>query len=147
MPLVALLLVAILLALSRPVARGALASLATFAKFAPALLAPMLLTYSPRRDARRPLRPVAGCFAAGLRRRSASLALLWPAIDPGLKTFYDRTIGFQAGRDSPFTIWGQVPSLELAAHHALAATAALSLALAFGRGASPWSRSPRSARR
>ena len=29
----------------RPLARGALAALATFAKFAPALLGPMLLTY------------------------------------------------------------------------------------------------------
>jgi len=38
--------------------------------------------------------------------------LLWPAIDPGLHTFYDRTIAYQAGRDSPFSIWGQVPGLE-----------------------------------
>ena len=38
--------------------------------------------------------------------------MLWPAIDPGLQTFYDRTIAYQAGRDSPFSIWGQVPSLE-----------------------------------
>jgi hypothetical protein len=50
--LVAMLLVATMLVLSRPLARGALASLATFAKFAPALLAPMLLTYDPRRAPR-----------------------------------------------------------------------------------------------
>ena len=45
--LVAALLVATLLLLARPMARGALSSLATFAKFAPALLVPMLLTYRP----------------------------------------------------------------------------------------------------
>ena len=38
--------------------------------------------------------------------------MLWPAIDPGLHTFYDRTIAYQAGRDSPFSIWGQVAILE-----------------------------------
>ena len=38
--------------------------------------------------------------------------MLWPAIDPGLHTFYDRTIAYQADRDSPFSIWGQVPGLE-----------------------------------
>ena len=45
--LVALLLVATLLLLARPFYRGALLALATLAKFSPALLAPMLLTYSP----------------------------------------------------------------------------------------------------
>jgi hypothetical protein len=57
--------------------------------------------------------------------------LLWPAINPGLSTVYDRTIAFQAGRDSPFSIWGQVPSLEPLRVAILAATAALSLLLAF----------------
>ena len=42
-----------------------------------------------------------------------------------------RTIAYQAGRDSPFSIWGQVPSLEPLRIALLAATAALSLALAF----------------
>ena len=57
--------------------------------------------------------------------------LLWSAIDPGLRTFYDRTIVYQAGRDSPFSIWGQVPSLEPLRIALLAATGALSLLLAF----------------
>ena len=38
--------------------------------------------------------------------------MLWPAIDPGLHTFCDRTIAYQADRDSPFSIWGQVAGLE-----------------------------------
>jgi hypothetical protein len=57
--------------------------------------------------------------------------MLWPAIDPGLKTFYDRTIATQAGRSSPFSIWGQAPSLEPLRIALLAATAALSIACAF----------------
>ena len=51
--------------------------------------------------------------------------MLWPAIDPGLATFYDRTIAYQTGRDSPFSIWGQVASLEPLRIAILAATAAL----------------------
>jgi hypothetical protein len=59
------------------------------------------------------------------------LLLLWPAINPGLSTVYDRTIAYQAGRNSPFSIWGQVPSLEPLRVAILAATAALSLLVAF----------------
>jgi hypothetical protein len=56
--------------------------------------------------------------------------LLWPAINPGLRTFYDRTIATQAGRESPFSIWGQT-SLEPLRISLLVATAALSLLFAF----------------
>jgi len=121
--LLAALLVATLLLLARPLARGVLTSLATFAKFAPALLAPMLLTYESKRKP-------ALLFALGFGLVSA-LVLLWPALDPGLHTFYDRTIAYQSNRDSPFSIWGQVPSLEPLRLAILAATAALSLLLAF----------------
>ncbi len=140
--LVALLLVATLLVLARPAARGVLAALATLAKFAPALLAPMLMTYRSAETtdegvlrARftfsnpligRPTVLFAGTFAA------VSVAvLLWPAIDPGLGTVYERTIAYQAGRDSPFSFWGQVPSLEPLRIALLAATGALSIYLAF----------------
>ena len=57
--------------------------------------------------------------------------MAWPAIDPGLRTVYDRTIAYQAGSDSPFSIWGQVPSLEPLRIAILVGTAALSLLLAF----------------
>jgi hypothetical protein len=122
-PLVALLMVAILLALSRPLARGALAAAAAFAKLAPAVLAPMLLTYEAKR------RSVL-LFAGGFALVSA-LAMLWPLIDPGPKVFYERTIEFQGGRNSPFSIWGQVSGIEWLHSLALAATAALSAFLAF----------------
>jgi hypothetical protein len=121
--LVAMLLVATLLVLARPVARGAMAALATFSKFAPALLAPMLLTYESRK---RSALLFAGAFAL-----VGGAVMLWPAIDPGLHTVYDRTITYQASRDSPFSVWGQVPSLEPLRIAILAATVALSLLLAF----------------
>ena len=120
--LVAALLVATLLLLARPAARGAALALATFAKFAPALLAPMLLTYESRKKS-------VAFFALGFGTVSVAV-MLWPAIDPGLHTVYDRTIAYQSGRDSPFSIWGQVPSLEPLRIAILAATAGLSLFLA-----------------
>jgi Glycosyltransferase family 87 len=102
--LVAALLVATLLLLARPIARGAMLALATLTKFAPLLLASLLATYD--RSSRK-LTAFTLSFVA-----TTALLMLWPAIDPGLHTFYERTIGYQADRDSPFSIWGQVPSLE-----------------------------------
>jgi hypothetical protein len=137
--LVAVLLLATFLLAARPFARGAMLAAATWAKFAPAILAPMYLTYQPGPSS-----------AAGVRARARAqdtrgrptfwalagfivitvLVLLWPAIDPGLKTFYDRTIASQAGRDSPFSIWGQT-SLEPIRIAILALTGIASIALAF----------------
>jgi hypothetical protein len=128
--LVGLLLVATLLVLSRPIARGALASLASFTKFAPALLAPMLMTYRPFEGAIRDRTRGPLAFAVAFLAVTI-VVMAWPAIDPGPQTFYERTIGYQAGRDSPFSIWGQVPSLEPLRVAILAATGALSLFLAF----------------
>jgi hypothetical protein len=62
---------------------------------------------------------------------TAVAVMLWPAIDPGLHTVYDRTIAYQAGRNSPFSIWGQAPSLEPLRIAILATVAALSLIFAF----------------
>jgi hypothetical protein len=138
--LVAALLVATLLGLAKPIARGAMTALATFSKFAPALLVPMLMTCgAPDEGVPR----ARHAFSAPLIRRHGRLAFLgsfalvsiavmaWPAIDPGLSTVYDRTIGYQSGRDSPFSAWGQAPSLEPLRVAILTATAALSLFLAF----------------
>jgi hypothetical protein len=121
--LVAALLVAVLLAISRPAARGALAALATLTKFAPVLLAPMLATYRARP------RTVAIFTAAFLF--TAALLMLWPAIDPGLHAFYDRTIAYQADRNSPFSIWGQVSGLEPLRIAILIATGLMAIAFAF----------------
>jgi hypothetical protein len=117
--LVALLLVATLLVLARPATRGAMAALATLAKFAPGVLIPTLATYGGKRSR----------FAFGFVLIAVAV-LLWPAIDPGLSTVYDRTVAYQADRDSPFSIWGQVPSLEPLRIALMALVAALALLFA-----------------
>jgi hypothetical protein len=120
--LVAALLLATLLLAARPLARGATLAAATWAKFIAAPLAPMYLANE------RKLRP-ALLFALGFVAVTIA-ALAWPAIDPGLRTFYDRTIASQAGRDSPFSIWGQAPSLEPVRITLLVATGIASLVFA-----------------
>jgi hypothetical protein len=118
--LVGLLLAATLLALARPAARGALAALATFTKFAPVLLVPMLATYGEKR------------WRFVLAFAVTTVAVMaWPTFDPGLHTFYERTIAYQAGRDSPFSIWGQAPSLEPLRIALLVSVGALAVAFAF----------------
>jgi hypothetical protein len=148
--LVALLLVATLLVLAKPAARGAMAALATLTKFAPALLLPMLATYdvtpaggavggpapeealatgggggSPAATG-----PAVATFAIAFVVTTAIL-LIWPAIDPGLGTVWERTIDYQAQRDSPFSLWGQVGGLEPLRVFILAVTAGLAIAFAF----------------
>jgi hypothetical protein len=120
--LVAALLLATFFFAAKPLARGVLLASATWAKFAPAVLAPMYLTYDRKR------RP-ALFFVLGFVAVTVA-ALISPAIDPGLKTFYDRTIASQAGRSSPFSIWGQT-SLEPIRIALLAATGIASIAFAF----------------
>ncbi len=120
--LVAALLVAVLLALARPAARGALAALATLTKFAPLLLLPMLATHRARP---RTVIVFATAFLA-----TASLLLVWPALDPGLHTVYERTIAYQADRASPFSLWGQVSGLEPLRIGLLSATGLMALAFA-----------------
>jgi hypothetical protein len=122
--LVAALLVAALLALARPAARGTALALASLTKFAPVLLAPMLATFE-----RRGWRTIAA-FASAFSL-VAFLLMLWPALDPGLGSFYERTIAYQADRNSPFSLWGQVPALEPLRIAVLAATCALALGVAF----------------
>ncbi len=122
--LIAALLVATMVLLVRPFWRGVTLSLATWAKFVPLMLAPMLLTFDGWKP--RKLLAFAGGFAA-----VTVAAMLWPAINPGLHTFYERTIAAQAGRSSPFSIWGQDESLEPLRVAILAGTGVLALALAF----------------
>jgi hypothetical protein len=126
--LVAALLVATLLLASRPAARGAFAALTTLTKFAPVVLVPMLATYKP--STRGTTGPALAAFVLTFLATIAVL-LAWPALDPGLSTVYDRTIAYQADRDSPFSIWGQVPSLEPLRIVVLVATGLLAIAFAF----------------
>jgi len=119
--LVALLVLAAVLAASRPAARGALVALAGLTKLAPLALAPLFLAHRPRR-----------LLATG----AAFAAVLVVALAPfDLGVLRDRTLGFQADRDSPFSVWGlyELPSALQSA--AQAAAAAFALAVAFARPA------------
>ena len=111
--LVALLLVVTLLLAGRPVARGAAAALAGLTKLAPLALAP-LFARTPRDIPRSGLRPgpvsLAG-YALGFAL-TAALAMLPVLLGGDLRTFWDHTIAFQRGRESPFSIWGLWSGLD-----------------------------------
>ncbi len=115
--LVAALLVWALVALRVAGQAGACCSASPIAaKFAPLPLAPLFAageTRAARRAADgiaesccRRLRPAA-VFCRSSRRRRRRVMLALPAIDPGLATFYDRTVKSQIDRTSPFSVWGQ----------------------------------------
>ena len=124
--LVAALVVWSLALFAVPVARGALLALAATAKFAPLALAPLFATGERGLLARWGDRNRAGSthdngWTSGLRPVLAfsialfvvaGLMLAHPAIDPGLATFWDRTVASQFDRESPFSIWGLEPGLD-----------------------------------
>ena len=127
--LLAALLIWSLVLFAQPLGRGALLGVAAMTKFAPLVLAPLflaghrgLLWARPRRLALRPILLYGGAFSAAIVLFAAH-----PAIDPGLAAFYDRTIGSQAARQSPFSIWGQA---DLEWLHTLVKVAAVAIALA-----------------
>jgi glycosyl transferase family 87 len=104
--LVALLVVCCLLVLSSPPARGAASALAGLTKFGPLILAPLFAAGHGERR----LRPLV-LFAIGF---AAVAALVTIPLLPhgGFRELYDRTLGYQASRGSPFSLWGQAPSLH-----------------------------------
>jgi hypothetical protein len=120
--LIAMVCVFALLAVTSAPARGALVALGAAAKFAPAALAPLLGAGTGRSVRREALVFAAAALAV------AAIVVLPFVPDGGLRPVYDRTVGFQAGRDSPFSVWGQEPSLEWL--HTLVKGAAVGLALA-----------------
>ncbi|MGI8728261.1 MAG: hypothetical protein ACR2K6_11370 [Solirubrobacterales bacterium] len=129
--LVAALLIWSLVAFAEPLARGALLAAAALTKFAPLALAPLylagergLLSWRPERRYLRPVLLYGGGFVV-----AAMLFLAHPAIEPGLATFWDRTIGSQGARESPFSLWGQT-GVELPHTIAKAAVVALALTVA-----------------
>jgi hypothetical protein len=84
-------------------ARGSAVALAGWAKFGVLLVAPLWASY-PRLTARR-VAQFAIAFGAATIVAFAML-LLEPSVWDAAKTFWERTIGFQSGRDSPFSLWG-----------------------------------------
>ena len=147
--LVALLLVCALYFLASPAARGGLLALATLTKFAPVALVPLFATYRRGSNEGVPGEEVPGCeqgeavawppgralrVIAPFAAPFAAVTLVVMAetlIDPGLSTFWDRTVGNQAGRDSPFSVWGQEASLDWLQTALKLLVAGLAVAVAF----------------
>jgi hypothetical protein len=123
--LVALLVLAALLLALRPVLRGAALAAAGLTKFAPLALAPLLATFGPGERRTVSGRTVAG-FAAAVVVLLAPVAIL----DGGLGNFFERTLRFQADRDSPFSIWG-LWDLGAVQHAIQLAGVGLAIAVAF----------------
>jgi len=93
--LVGALVLCALLATAKPLRRGAWLALAGMAKFAPLGLGPLYITNERRRVR----------FAVGMVLVLAICGLF--VLHYGTpRTFLDRTLGFQASRGSPFSIWG-----------------------------------------
>jgi hypothetical protein len=85
---------------SKPAARGIFAALSGWTKFASLLVAPLWLTYPRRKPSRR--------FAAGFAAATlAAFSILLLASDPlhEAHVFWTRTVGFQVGRDAPWSLW------------------------------------------
>jgi hypothetical protein len=117
--LVAALVLGAIAAASSPGGRGVFITLAGMAKFAPLGLAPLFASHS--RGAWR--------FALGGAAALVPCLLLILGYG-GLHAFYDRTLGFQASRGSPFSVWG-LYGWDKAQAVVQAAAVALAVAVAF----------------
>jgi hypothetical protein len=124
--LVALLLVVALLVITSAPARGVVGALAGLTKFAPFALAPLLLRgVGPPPTRRQTVRFV---LAFGL---TVVVAMLPVILDNNWHAFWHDTISYQAGRTSPFSIWGLWGGLGVEQHLVQGATVALALAVMF----------------
>jgi hypothetical protein len=85
---------------SSPVGRGALAALSGWSKFASLIVAPMWATYPGRRPSVRFVLAFAAATVAAF-----SIVLMEPHPLHELVVFWDRSVKWQAGRDSPFSLW------------------------------------------
>jgi hypothetical protein len=96
---------------------GVAVAMGAASKFAPLALAPLFARRS--------------WFTFGVALGVTLLLAVLPFVpDGGLREIYDRTIGYQAGRGSPFSVWGQVESLGWLQTAVKAAAVALALLVA-----------------
>jgi hypothetical protein len=89
---------------STPWARGGFAALAGWTKFAPLIVVPLWATYpEPFRKPRTKILFTVGFLAATLG--SFFVLFLEPNPLHAARVFFDRTVGWQYGRESPFSLW------------------------------------------
>jgi hypothetical protein len=124
--LVSLLIVVTLLVITSAPARGVAGALAGLTKFAPLALGPLFL-----RGVDPPPRPrqvISYVLAYALTTVAVMLPVL---LQNNLHAFWHDTIAYQAGRTSPFSIWGLWGGLGIEQHLVQGATVALALAVMF----------------
>ncbi|MBA2474481.1 MAG: hypothetical protein H0V40_00790 [Actinobacteria bacterium] len=123
--------------LTAPWARGAFAAWAGWTKFAALVVAPLWLTYGSRGRPRRSWWTYAGGFVLAT---AVAFAVLLLEPDPlhAARVFAERTIGWQIGRESPFSLWdwrqyhaAGIPDLHLVQRLLQVALVVAALAAAF----------------
>jgi hypothetical protein len=98
--LIAMFVVWALVFMRSPAMRGALVALGGAAKFAPWALAPLLASGRGERRGSQWFVFMAAFISV------LAVVVLPLTADAGLKKFWDATVGYQADRPSPFSIWG-----------------------------------------
>jgi hypothetical protein len=103
--LVAMFCVYALLAISSPLGRGVLTGLGAAAKFVTLALGPLFARGDGKLFRR-------GTLEAGLAIAAVFVLSFVPFLGPGLTHVWHRTLDYQITRPSPFSVWGQVDSLD-----------------------------------
>jgi hypothetical protein len=124
--LVGLLVVAAVLVITSPTGRGVLGALAGLTKFAPLAVAPLLVRGTGERPRRRSLVVSAVAYVVAL-----VVAMLPVILKHNLHAFWHDTIAYQAGRNTPFSVWGLWGGVGFEQHLVEGAAVALALALFF----------------
>jgi hypothetical protein len=124
--LVALLVVLALLAIRSSPGRAVAGALATFTKFAPLALAPLLLRGAGPWPRKRSLVAFAVAFVV-----TAVVVMLPVLTQHNLHAFWHDTVSYQAQRGSPFSVWGLWGGLSVEQHLVQGAAAGLALIVAF----------------
>jgi hypothetical protein len=109
--------------------RGAAVGLGAAAKFAPLALAPLFATAGA--DPTRPRRTRNALVFGAVLMAVLAAAFLPFLPDGGPREIYDRTVGYQAARGSPFSVWGQLDDGETYRRIVSAVAIALAVLIAF----------------
>jgi hypothetical protein len=125
--LISMLLVGALLAITSARGRAVFVALAAAAKFAPLALAPLFATGRGDRPRSRSWTWFSLAFVVVV----AAFVLPFIPAKGGFGTFWSQTVGFQFSRESPFSIWGQNPSLDGLLTVVKLGVAALAVVVAF----------------
>jgi hypothetical protein len=121
-----MLLVLALLLISSAPGRGVAAALAGLTKFAPLALGPLFMRGVGGWPRRRSLLAYATAYGATLLVAMAPVLL-----EHDFDAFWHDSISYQAGRVTPFSVWGLWGGLGFEQHLVEAATVALAIAIAF----------------